>query len=36
MIFHVFKMFQSENVAMFVILLRYFNISVVGFVRLFG
>ena len=36
MIFHVFQMFHSENIAMFAILLRYFDISVIGFVLLFG
>ena len=37
MIFHVFKTFHSENIAIFAILLRYFDISsVIGFVILFG
>ena len=30
--FHVFYMFNSENTAIFTILLRYFDISVLGFV----
>ena len=36
MIFHVFRMFHSENIAIFAILLRYFDILVIGFVILFG
>ena len=36
MIFHVFKMFNSENIAIFAILLRYFDILVISFVILLG
>ena len=36
MIFHVYWMFHSEIIAIFAILLRYFDISVIGFVMLFG
>ena len=34
--FYVLLMFHSENIVILTILLRYFDISVVGFVMLFG